>query len=272
MDQIKTGKFIAGLRKEKGLTQAQLAEKLNITDRAISKWETGKSMPDSSIMLELCSILGITVNELLSGERIEMNNFEEKANENLLELKRKDEKNFKLNTVISIIYTVVMLTSIVICGICDFSISGSFTWSPITFAAIIYAWLISIPMIYLGKRGIIWSLISTSIFTIPFLYALSSIIHVKALFSIGAVMAVIALVYLWIVYYLFTRFQSRRFLACGITIMIAIVLCIIINIILSCMLNTPIFDIWDALSGLLLLIVGIILICFDATKRKQVHL
>ena len=54
MNQIETGKFIAACRKEKGMTQAQLAEKLNITDRAVSKWETGKSMPDSSIMLELC--------------------------------------------------------------------------------------------------------------------------------------------------------------------------------------------------------------------------
>lgn len=68
MNQTEIGKFIARCRKEKKLTQAQLAEKLNITDRAVSKWETGKSMPDSSIMLELCEILGITVNELLSGE------------------------------------------------------------------------------------------------------------------------------------------------------------------------------------------------------------
>ena len=72
MNQIDTGKFIAGCRKEKGLTQAQLAEKLNITDRAVSKWETGKCMPDSSIMLELCNILGVTLNELLSGERISL--------------------------------------------------------------------------------------------------------------------------------------------------------------------------------------------------------
>ena len=60
MNQAKTGKFISACRKEKKLTQAQLAEKLNITDRAVSKWETGKSMPDASIMLELCEILGLT--------------------------------------------------------------------------------------------------------------------------------------------------------------------------------------------------------------------
>ncbi len=69
MEQAMIGKFISACRKEKGLTQMQLAEKLNITNRAVSKWETGKSMPDVSLMLDLCNILDITVNELLSGER-----------------------------------------------------------------------------------------------------------------------------------------------------------------------------------------------------------
>ena len=70
MDQVKIGKFIADCRKRANLPQMQLAEKLGITDRAISKWETGKALPDSSIMLELCGLLGITVNDLLSGEVI----------------------------------------------------------------------------------------------------------------------------------------------------------------------------------------------------------
>ena len=70
----------------------QLAEKLNITNRAVSKWETGKSMPDVSLMLDLCDILGITVNELLSGERIIMEDYQKKAEENLMELQAKKEK------------------------------------------------------------------------------------------------------------------------------------------------------------------------------------
>ena len=72
MDQIKIGKFIAACRKKNQLTQLQLAEKLGITDKAISKWERGITMPDTSIMLELCNILKISVNELLSGEKLEM--------------------------------------------------------------------------------------------------------------------------------------------------------------------------------------------------------
>lgn len=86
MNQIKIGKFIAECRKKNNLTQMQLAEKLNITDRAISKWENGKGMPDSSIMLDLCNELKISVNELLCGELIEMNNYNEVAEKMLLEM------------------------------------------------------------------------------------------------------------------------------------------------------------------------------------------
>ena len=92
MEQAMIGEFISACRKEKGLTQMQLAEKLNITNRAVSKWETGKSMPDVSLMLDLCDILGITVNELLSGERIIMEDYQKKAEENLMELQAKKEK------------------------------------------------------------------------------------------------------------------------------------------------------------------------------------
>ena len=81
MDQIKIGQFIASCRKEQGMTQANLAERLGITDRAVSKWETGKSLPDSGIMLELCGLLHISVNELLSGEKIMTEAYNKKAHE-----------------------------------------------------------------------------------------------------------------------------------------------------------------------------------------------
>ena len=95
MNQIKIGKFIAECRKEKGLTQMQLAERLSITDKAVSKWERGISMPDSSIMLELCDILGINVNELLSGEKNSMENNEQKNEQLLLDMAKALEKKNK---------------------------------------------------------------------------------------------------------------------------------------------------------------------------------
>ena len=95
MDQIKIGKFIAECRKNANLTQVQLSEKLGITDKAISKWERGISMPDTSIMLELCDILGISVNELLSGEKIQMENNDQKNEQLLLEMAKELEKKSK---------------------------------------------------------------------------------------------------------------------------------------------------------------------------------
>ena len=95
MDQLKIGKFIADRRKRKNLTQMQLAEKLGITDKAISKWERGIAMPDSSIMLELCDILSISVNELLSGEKISMENNNQKNEQLLLDMAKELERKNK---------------------------------------------------------------------------------------------------------------------------------------------------------------------------------
>ena len=96
MNLIKIGKFIAECRKEINLTQTQLAEMLNITDRAVSKWERGKSLPDSSIMLELCAILKITANDLLSGEKINMENNNQNNEQLLLDMAAELEKKNKI--------------------------------------------------------------------------------------------------------------------------------------------------------------------------------
>ena len=96
MDQLKIGKFIAECRKQKQLTQLQLADKLGITDKAISKWERGIAMPDTSIMLELCDILCISVNELLNGEMINMENSNEKNEQLLLDMAKELETKNKI--------------------------------------------------------------------------------------------------------------------------------------------------------------------------------
>ena len=99
MDLMKIGRFIAECRKTQGLTQAKLAEMLGITDRAVSKWETGKALPDSSIMLELCRILQISVNDLLCGEVVTMEQKNEQTEKNLLEMvKAKEESDRHLLT------------------------------------------------------------------------------------------------------------------------------------------------------------------------------
>ena len=115
MDLIKIGKFIADCRKEKNLTQEGLAEKLYITDRAVSKWERGLSLPDADKMLDLCNMLGINVNELLNGEKINMKDYEKKNEELLVELAKQDEiKNKKLMTSM---WTILITSTIFYVGI-----------------------------------------------------------------------------------------------------------------------------------------------------------
>jgi len=118
MDQIKIGKFIAERRKKNNLTQMQLAEKLNITDRAVSKWETGRAMPDSSIMLDLCDVLKISVNDLLSGEVVTMDNYNKELEKNLLEVMKEKEQNDKrllmLEWVVGILSILVLFIPILI--------------------------------------------------------------------------------------------------------------------------------------------------------------
>ena len=121
MDQIKIGKFIAECRKNQNLTQMQLAEKLNITDRAVSKWERGKSMPDSSIMLELCEILKISVNDLLSGEVISMDNYSKELEKNLMKIvKAKEQSDKRLLTMemfFGISFTIVFVAIIIVAAL-----------------------------------------------------------------------------------------------------------------------------------------------------------
>lgn len=140
MDQVKIGKFIAECRKKNNLTQLQLAEKLNITDRAISKWENGKSMPDSSIMLDLCKELKISVNELLNGEMINMNEYGKKTEELLVELAKIDElKNKKL---LVSMWTILISSTIFYIGIMLLAVwlleEGTMLGIIITLATLIY--------------------------------------------------------------------------------------------------------------------------------------
>lgn len=118
MDQIKIGRFISEKRKEKGLTQMQLAERLNVTDRAVSKWETGRSMPDSSIMLDLCNTLSITVNDLLHGEVVTVDNYNKDMEKKLIEIiKEKEESDKRLlmvEVVVGILSILVLLIPIII--------------------------------------------------------------------------------------------------------------------------------------------------------------
>lgn len=268
MNQDKIGTFIAACRKEKKLTQAQLAEKLGITDRAISKWERGKSMPDSSIMLELCEVLGITVNELLIGEKIAVENLETAANETLITLKKADEKHLSLNKIISVIFCAALFIAVITCMVCDVALHGTCTWSLIVLDCAILAWFTLIPLTLAGRRGIPISLAALTALILPYLYILSRLIEVSEVFSIGAAMSVFCVVYLWLIFAVFHRLGGRRLTAAGITCLLAVPFMLGVNVTLSHMLGEPAVDGWDALSVLLLLVIaGVFFVCGRVWKK-----
>ena len=123
MDQIKIGEFISKTRKEKNITQSELAEKLMISDRAVSKWENGICLPDASNMQELCNILGITINDLFSGEVVDMKDNEKKLEENLLEMtklkEQRDKELLTLEIFIGIIVSIIMFACIFVASFVD---------------------------------------------------------------------------------------------------------------------------------------------------------
>ena len=114
MDQSKIGRFIADTRKAKSLTQRQLADALSISDKTVSKWETGKGLPDVSLMLPLCGALDITVNDLLTGEKVSASNYQKKAEENMIDLIKENQEN-KKRMILSIICGVI--TIIAVCSL-----------------------------------------------------------------------------------------------------------------------------------------------------------
>ena len=149
MDQVKIGRFIQEKRKEKKLTQSEVAEKLNITDRAISKWENGVCLPDAGTMPELCEILGISINDLFSGEKVDMKENEKKLEENLLEMtklkEQKDKMLLRLEIVLEVIVMIFFLALIMVAAYVEME-------TYLRIILIIGAFILLIPALYYGIK------------------------------------------------------------------------------------------------------------------------
>ena len=115
MDLVKIGKYIAGKRKALGMTQKQLAEKLNMSDKSVSKWERGICLPDVSVYMELCGILGISINEFLAGEDIDAENVEKKSEDNIIQVTKDSKKKQKnLKSILAVVTTFAVIMVLVL--------------------------------------------------------------------------------------------------------------------------------------------------------------
>lgn len=125
MDQVKTGQFIKTIRKEKNLTQREVAERLSISEKTVSKWETGNGLPEVGLMLPLCELLGISVNELLSGEKLDEKRYYNKAEENIMDLlkeKAEAKKKIIMGVIIVLITLLAGVTLILLSGLLEMPI------------------------------------------------------------------------------------------------------------------------------------------------------
>lgn len=169
---------------------------------------------------------------------------------------------------ITLIFSITLLAGIIICCICDIAISGGLTWSLISGSSIAFAWVVSFPCIRLRKNRIAASLISLSIFVIPYLYLLSCLLKTKEVFSIGAVMSAISIVFLWLIFAVFRCIGKKTSTAVGLSFLLGIPFLFVVNIMLSKMISEPICDAWDIVSMLVLLLSALISFAFGNKKEK----
>lgn len=273
MDNLKMGQFILELRKAKGLTQKELAGKLHVTDKAVSKWERGISCPDITLLPELAEALGVTTGELLNGEKIKQDVVNKGVSvDNALQYAEKAAKGrMKLwQNVFALLFTAILLLGMIVCGICNWAISGAFTWSLYPISAIIYAWFVLFPVIKWDKRGIVWSLTAITILTIPFLYVLSILVEgPDGIMLVGGSVTIIVASYLWCVFGVFHKCKARKLLATAIALLLSVPMCILINVVLSRILNIPVFDVWDMLDFAIMIIAGGAFLVADYVTGKR---
>lgn len=271
MDENKIGRFIAELRKEKKITQKDLAAQLHITDKAVSKWERGLSCPDISLLTSLADILGVTTSELLNGKRSkETSSDTEQSTNNALVYAEKsvNRKVASFQTVWAISFSLLLLLGIIVCSICDIAISGQFTWSLYPISSIVFAWVVLIPFVKCGRRGLLGSLAALSISIIPFLYVINKIIGRASIMQIGIAISLFSVFYLWCVYLIFNKIKSRKILAGGFSLLLAIPLCLAINIVISNFFSEPILDIWDILFFAIIIASAIAFFMIDYMKKN----
>ncbi|WP_099468914.1 helix-turn-helix domain-containing protein [Konateibacter massiliensis] len=273
MDNKKMGKFIAELRKAKSMTQKDLASKLNVTDKAVSKWERGLSYPDISLLPDLANILGVTASELLNGEK--SNSVSENTTvsiDNALHYADKAVKSKvkNLQVIGAAAFSFLLLAGIIVCSICDMAISGGFTWSLFPISSILFTWLVFFPVIRFGKKGIVGTMIALTILIIPFLYVIDNLVKDNPfIMPIGIRMAAISLVFLWSVFLLFKILKDQKLMAAAISFLIGIPVCFFISFSLSRIIDEPLIDTWDVLTYSILAILSIVFFLLNLKAQKK---
>lgn len=228
------------------------------------------SCPDISLLTSISDTLGVTPGELLNGQRNQtISDDAAAAVDNALVYAEKSAKReiISFRNIWTISFSLLLLLGIIVCTICDMAISGGLTWSLYPISSILFSWLILIPIVKCGSKGIVGSLVSISIFIIPFLYLISIITSNSMIILTGSRISVLSAVYLWCVYFIFKALNTRKIKAMAFSLLLSIPLCLAINAVLSKYISEPLLDIWDIVSFGIITAGAAVLFALDYTRK-----
>ena len=249
MDDTKIASFIAHERKARGLTQQALADKLGVTNKAVSKWERGLSCPDISLLAPLAQLLGCSVSELLAGQREE--NPLPQADVLITDTLQYASKTVRQSTSrkriwLALTLGALLLFAALVCIICDFAMNQSLSWSLICLISIILAGAPLIPLLLKGEKRLSLSLLAVSLLLPAFLIALEALLSMgKIITPIGLPSSAISLLYLWMLYGLFRFTHWKMPIKIALTALLTLLLNLSINAIVSKYTGEAFLDIWD---------------------------
>lgn len=233
MENEKIGPFIRRLRKERGMTQKELAAVLNVTDKAVSKWELGTSLPDVGLLLPLAETLGVSVTELLGGARAPEAEAPEAPEApsrdtagDILSYARKtaSQRREKLRLWLFAGLSGAFLLAALVCWICDMALNRALTWSLIVCVSLTLAWVVLLPLLTLRRTPVPWALAALSAAILPYLYILGDLLGDPRVFRLGLPIAPAAALYLWGVYAVCRRHRRRKWRAAGEILLLTAVL------------------------------------------------
>lgn len=264
--------FICELRKAKNLTQKQLADQLQITDKAVSKWERGMGYPDISMLSRLAEVLGVTTNELLQGRRDETPAPEpEIIAQNALQYAEKVTMTNKKNAqaIVKFILLGSSALAILVCVICDLAISKGLTWSLYPIVSILFGCLVIVPLFHFKEHKIKLSLLTLSVFIIPFLFCIEQISGTGGwMLPLGIPVSLISIVYIWVAFLVFQKLENKWY-ASALCLVLLFCLNWGINGIVSRFTSEPFFDVWDALTTGIVAVLTVVLLAIGHSRAKK---
>lgn len=269
------GRFICQKRKEKGLTQKELASRLGVTDKAVSKWERGNCCPDISLLIPLAKCLGVSTGELLGSDKERDKERdkepdispegEEKAGD--MESPKKAEcagapaKGELIRQRILLALSVCGLLAILICFICDYATAGRLGWSYLVCCSVLFGWAILLPLLHSREKGCGKSLLLLSVLILPYLAGIRLILGEPLVLQVGVPVSVLSLLGIWSLYLVMEKLRNRIFLAWAIAFLIFGALGFFIDLTVAVILGE---SSWGMEEGVFHILITLVLAAFCA--------